>query len=86
MEEDEVNNARDSVDYGALSQSTSSFNPTLNTYLDENSFRDPSTSEEATELLVPIQSHNTSTMGQTPDQILNSFGESFITLKIYNKF
>lgn len=63
--------------YGTLSESSASFNPTLNTNLDENgtlnSFNNQPSSEEAREPLVQPSLEPT-TMGETPDQILNSFG------------
>ncbi|KAI6182570.1 putative transporter [Aphelenchoides bicaudatus] len=62
-------------DYGALSQSSSSFNPTLTTNLDENgtlnSFNNPLTTEEARQ---PLVQTSPSTMGESPDHILNSYG------------
>lgn len=72
-EASEVNGARDPRGYGALSESSSSFSPTAANFPDSGSFRDPSSSEEARQLLVPSEQ----SMGETPDQILNSYGECF---------
>jgi hypothetical protein len=77
MDEEQRANLLDSGQgYGTLSQSSSSFNPTLNTNLEENgtlsSFNNQSTSEEAREPLVQ-PNIDPSTM-ETPDHILNSYG------------